>query len=434
MALVPDAHRRVLCVDDDANALASVQRVLRSRFDVTIAPSSRAAVQLLDRESFGVIVTDLRMPGMDGVHLLAHARSVTPDTVRILISGQADLESALQAINEGQLFRFLLKPCSGSDLLSAVVQASDFNRSVTAERVLLEQTLTASVGALVDLLAITQPESFGRASRLKRYAEAIATELGLAHHWALGVAAQLSQVGYIIVPEATATKARKGLSLTAGEQALIDKLVPFSAQLVASIPRLEPVCAILRLQYESVIQVGADAVCERSSQILRLAMAFDSLESAGCTPVAAIDHLERSNMFERTAVAALRRLTESPMRRHHPAPDVNDVESTPASHQQHPSSSIAASIQEVDEDTVDVEEDPFETMMLSHVSKGMQFEDDVISASGVLLVARGQEVTASLVERILHSWSSFAPSLPVRVQRKSMDKDVSTANRAEHVA
>ena len=74
MALVPDAHRRVLCVDDDANALASVQRVLRSRFDVTIAPSSRAAVQLLDRESFGVIVTDLRMPGMDGVHLLAHAR------------------------------------------------------------------------------------------------------------------------------------------------------------------------------------------------------------------------------------------------------------------------------------------------------------------------------------------------------------------------
>ena len=139
-------------------------------------------------------------------------------------------------------------------------------------------------------------------------------------------------------------------------------------------------------------------------------------------------------MFERTAVAALRRLTESPMRRHHPAPDVNDVESTPASHQQHPSSSIAASIQEVDEDTVDVEEDPFETMMLSHVSKGMQFEDDVISASGVLLVARGQEVTASLVERILHSWSSFAPSLPVRVQRKSKDKDVSTANRAEHVA
>jgi len=200
--------------------------------------------------------------------------------------------------------------------------------------VLLEQTLTASIGALMDLLAITQPESFGRASRIKRYAESIAAELALPSHWALGVAAQLSQVGYIIVPEATAVKARKGFLLNTMEQALVQKLLPFSVRLVSSIPRLEPVCSILRLQYEPATRVAADAQSERSSQILRVAMAFESLESAGLTAATAIEQIERADIFERTAVNALRRLTESPMRRHRsPTAVVRDFSTTAGSAQ-----------------------------------------------------------------------------------------------------
>ena len=87
-----------------------MQRALRSRFDVSTASTSRGAIQLLEREHFGVVVADLRMPATDGIELLMHARKTAPDTVRILISGQADLDAALRAINDGQLFRFLLKP------------------------------------------------------------------------------------------------------------------------------------------------------------------------------------------------------------------------------------------------------------------------------------------------------------------------------------
>ncbi len=128
------APGRILVVDDDRKALDVMQRVLHGRYDVVTASGGHAALDALDRSSFAVILSDLQMPEMDGIELLAAARDRSPDTVRILLSGRADLPAAIRAINDGQLFRFLLKPCESVPLLAALRDATEQHRlDVTPE-------------------------------------------------------------------------------------------------------------------------------------------------------------------------------------------------------------------------------------------------------------------------------------------------------------
>jgi two-component system cell cycle response regulator len=110
-------NRKILLVDDDTNLLNGYNRNLRKQFDVNIADSGEKALKLLEaEESFAVIMADQRMPGMDGVTLLRHANNLYQDTVRIMLSGYADVDTALAAVNEGQIFRFLVKPYPMEDL------------------------------------------------------------------------------------------------------------------------------------------------------------------------------------------------------------------------------------------------------------------------------------------------------------------------------
>jgi DNA-binding NtrC family response regulator len=135
--MVREAKSAVLLVDDDARVLTALQRLLREKYDVSIASSATEALETLKHQTFAVIVSDYRMPGMDGIALLNGMQKSAPNTVRVLISGQADLNAAVRAINEGQLFRFVHKPCQPSELLSAVAAAVEQHRLLTAERELL---------------------------------------------------------------------------------------------------------------------------------------------------------------------------------------------------------------------------------------------------------------------------------------------------------
>ena len=160
---------RVLCVDDEPNVLAGLRRCLRGHFAVTTAVGGAAGLDALRAEGrFAVVVSDLRMPGMDGVAFLSQVRALAPDTVRVLLTGQADLEAAIASVNEGHIFRFLMKPCAPTQLLAAVDAAAEQHRLLTAERELLEQTLHGSIKALTEALALANPTSFGRATRLKQ--------------------------------------------------------------------------------------------------------------------------------------------------------------------------------------------------------------------------------------------------------------------------
>jgi response regulator RpfG family c-di-GMP phosphodiesterase len=377
MTSKPPERARVLCVDDEPNILASLRRTLRFHYEVVTADNAETALALLERGlPFAVVISDLRMPGTDGVALLRKVKERAPDTVRVLLTGDADLNGAIAAVNEGQLFRFLVKPCAPAALLNALQAATELYRLITAERVLLEQTLQGSIKALTDLLAIVQPASFGRATRIKRIVESLALELKLADRWQVEIAALLSQVGFIVVPPETAERIHAGVGLTRAEQELVGRLPRLAEGLISSIPRLESVCAILKHQGDdytpedssrSAIPIGA--------RVLRVAQDFDTLESHGMTGAGAFEALERRpDVYDPAVLGALGRVVGFG----------RPTEYT-------------------------------ERMRLSDVQVGMIFATDVVAPNGLLLVARGQEVSANLRERIRNSWYGFAMDLRVRM-------------------
>src|SRR5262245_61160663 len=198
---------RVLCVDDEPNVVEGLALTLRRKFDVATAEDGPSALALLREEPrTAVVISDMRMPGMDGATFLARVRELLPDTVRILLTGQTDLTSAIRAVNDGQLFRFLTKPCPPSNLLAVVEAAVKQHELQCAERILLEQTLHGSIRALTEVLALTNPLAFGRATRIKAHVSELATKLGLKERWQVEVASMLSQLGCITLPTETVEK------------------------------------------------------------------------------------------------------------------------------------------------------------------------------------------------------------------------------------
>jgi two-component system, probable response regulator PhcQ len=114
----------ILVVDDDANILASVVRLFRSQNFITLtANSGEEALQLLSSRSVDLLLCDETMPGMRGNIVLRKVKELWPDTVRIMITANADLNLALQAINEGEAYRFILKPWNDDELIITVKQA-----------------------------------------------------------------------------------------------------------------------------------------------------------------------------------------------------------------------------------------------------------------------------------------------------------------------
>jgi DNA-binding NtrC family response regulator len=115
---------RILLVDDDTHVLDAMRRQIFRLFDVTTTSDPKEAIRLVVSSGpFAAVVSDLQMPGMDGVSLLFLIRQAAPQTVRILLTGHADVESAISAINQGNVFRILTKPCSTATLIH-VLQAS----------------------------------------------------------------------------------------------------------------------------------------------------------------------------------------------------------------------------------------------------------------------------------------------------------------------
>ena len=187
---------KILFVDDDPNLLAAYQRGLRKQFEIETAQGGEEAITRIKVAGpFAVLVSDLRMPGMDGVRLLGQIRQLAPDTVRILLTGNGDLEGAIAAVNEGNIFRFLTKPCAPDALATALGAALAQYRLVTSERDLLQNTLRGSVRVLIDVLALVNPAAFGRAQRVRRLARRLIAEIKLPSDWQLEIAVMLSQLG-----------------------------------------------------------------------------------------------------------------------------------------------------------------------------------------------------------------------------------------------
>ena len=143
--------------------------------------------------------------------------------MRVLLTGQTDMESAIDAVNEGNIFRFLTKPCSSDLLLAALDSCCQQYLLVTSEKVLLEQTLHGSIKALVDILWLANPLAFGRATRVRKIVEELINHFQIRERWPVEVAAMFSQIGCVTLLPATLDKLYKGEVLTGHERVMVDR-------------------------------------------------------------------------------------------------------------------------------------------------------------------------------------------------------------------
>lgn len=115
---------RILCVDDEPNILASLRRLFRAQgYHVVTAESGSAGLKILETETVDLVISDMRMPEMDGARFLERVRAQRPDTVRLLLTGYADIQSILDAINRGEIYRYITKPWDDNDIVLVVRHA-----------------------------------------------------------------------------------------------------------------------------------------------------------------------------------------------------------------------------------------------------------------------------------------------------------------------
>lgn len=177
-ATTPDTkvrRPRILLVDDEPALLDGLRRQLRREFDVVTATSGAEALRLLQTADFAVVLSDMRMPTMDGATLLSMVRERHPETVRLLLTGQADMESTIAAINDGQIYRFLSKPSPTPDIEAALRDAAELHRQITAERSALAWLQAAARGLARDSAhRVAVPNSAGAHGHALRGAPAAA--------------------------------------------------------------------------------------------------------------------------------------------------------------------------------------------------------------------------------------------------------------------
>jgi response regulator RpfG family c-di-GMP phosphodiesterase len=364
-------------VDDEENLLLAVKRQQRRFLDLQTASDPRVALETLRADGdFCVVVSDLQMPGMDGVEFLKSVREIRPDTTRIMLTGNADLAAAQRAVNDGHVFRFMTKPCAPESLREAIYAGARIHELVVAERTLLERTLRGAVEVLTQTLALVNPEAFGRASRLRRAVATLIEHLGLPDPWQYEVAGMLSQLGIVAVPPEVAQKAYRGQALTPDEREMLNESPTVASRLLGEIPRLEQVAEFVRLQNADFRADGAPEP-PLGARILRVALDFDALRSRGQSVGEAVHGLRKApaGTYDPDVLAHVHRL------------GVIEGVSSEAE------------------------------VRLSEMRVGMVVVNPVTTTEGLLVVAAGHEVTESLLNR-LRNWTRAGTHVicePIRV-------------------
>ena len=309
---------KILFVDDNPNLLTSCERTLRRHFQVETAEGGEAGlVKLAGRGPYAVVVADRQMPGMDGIEFLGNVRKRAPDTIRIMLTGNADLEGAIRVVNEGNIFRFLTKPCAPEVLIRALHDAQTQYRLVTAEKELLNKTLNGSIKLLTDILSMVDHQSFGRAQLLRDAITTVTSRLYVDNAWEIHLAVMLASIGYVTIPPETLVKARAGQPLAPVEEQMLARLPETTARLLANIPRLEGVARIVQYQHKHFDGSGfpADGLAGESiplgSRLLKILIDMMDHQSAGLTRLKALERMQgQAGWYDPALLGAVRACNE----------------------------------------------------------------------------------------------------------------------------
>jgi response regulator RpfG family c-di-GMP phosphodiesterase len=295
---------KILLVDDDENILLGYKRNLRNEFQVLTAESAKAGFQVIKENlDLTVIVSDYNMPEMNGIDFLSQVKAQLPLISRILLTGNAELQMAIEALNSGSIFRFLTKPCSQELLQNIIWRGIDQYKLLNAETELLDKTLKGSIKTMIDILAVTSPSIFNRSILIREYAKKILKRLKIAESWEIDIACLLSQIGCVGLPNEILNKKLKGISLTTEEEEMYYSQAGTGKSLLKNIPRLEKIADAIALQYKSFddINLLKDEISDETfiliPKLLRLLNDYFLLVEKGIEAKKKIDILIEDKFF-----------------------------------------------------------------------------------------------------------------------------------------
>jgi len=357
-------NRKILLVDDDPNILQGFKRQLRKQFQIETAIGGKEGLEVVVKKGpFAVIVSDMQMPEMDGIQFLNTVRQLAPESVRMMLTGNADQQTASNAVNEGSIFRFLTKPCSPEAFTKALEAGIEQYRLVTAERELLSKTLSGSVSVLTEVLSLVNPAAFGQTTSIRRLVRQMCQELQVSNAWEIEIAAMLCQVGCVTVPETTLAKLSNGASLSAEELRTYQGHPQAGYNLISKIPRLKGSAEIIAYQQKCFDGSGTPDDGKKGEQIpygsriLKLVIDVVQLISTEKTTEISLGVIrDRAGWYDPSLIDALAAVLGIKYL-------VNSV-------------------------TID------------HLEEGMVLDEHVLSRQGDVLLASGQDVTLSMRERL----------------------------------
>jgi response regulator RpfG family c-di-GMP phosphodiesterase len=379
---------KILMVDDEDAVLVGYQRMFRNEFQIETAPGGAAALAALEATGpYAVVVSDMRMPEMDGAQLLRKVKLLAPDTIRIMLNGDADVRSAVSAVNEGSIFRFLTKPCNKDTLAKALTAGLMQYRLLTAEKDLLENTLQGSIQVLTEVLSLVNPAAFGRALRVRRYIHQVATRMALASPWRFEVAAMMSQLGCVTLHPETIEAVYAGRPLPPDEQKRFDAHPDVARDLLSKIPRMEPIAWMIAHQNDSA-PVGGDVAkvatpdMRLGANMLRATLAFDELVTRGLSQAEAANRLSRQHAeFDTRIFQALVEMDGEKSKMEVRSCDISEL-----------------------------------------IPYDMVLEEELRTKTGMLLVAKGQDITPTLILKLKNFLEKGAIGRKVAISAKNRAK------------
>jgi response regulator RpfG family c-di-GMP phosphodiesterase len=386
--------KTILLVDDEVKVLYSLSRTLsEDEFaDIQIAQSGQEALERIKNTSdLALVVSDYHMPGMNGIELLEKVRESSPDITRILLTGGADLGMALDAVNRGNIFRFLVKPCASETFVAAITAGLRQHELITAERELLSKTLSGGIKAMIDILAVLSPEIFSQAGRLRNLARDLGTALHLEDRgWEIELAALLSQIGAVTMPRDLLKRWQKGELLAESEMKMIRTIPQTGKLLIKNIPRLENIAEAVG--YQNCIYSGqttADAPTSDEiplmARILKVIVDYDRMvEKTKDSSVAFQTLLIHESEYDPTILATF-----------HLQIMRNDG---PASHRL---SKARKGEKEV---------------YIEGIKLGMVLTRDVVDQNGILIVSKDTVITDVLRYKLINYFRSQTIEAPVYIE------------------
>lgn len=377
----------VLFVDDEKQILAGFHRQLDDYYDVHTAESGAEGLKLAKEINFSVVVSDYQMPKMNGLQFLTKMREISPQSVRVMLTGQADFEAVVNVVNEGSIFRFLTKPCTAPLMKQTLSDAIEYYELANAEKELLSKTLTGSLQVMSDLLVIARPKAFSQSIRIRELVRKIISQMEVGNGWQIEIASMLSQIGCITVPADIMDKVWRNLVLNDEEKRIYLRQAVISGELISRIPRMEKVAEIITYQNKHFDGRGfpADGRSEDEiplgSRILKVALDYDQLISADKTAADAIATMKkRQGRYDPGILGRLEQIVpETPVRKKY-------------------------KIKKAD---------------ISELSEGMYFSENLISSSGIVIGEKKQLITKPLIETIRNYSERGEISEPISVLTQS---------------